>query len=60
MLRRQFLQTTTLGAAAVMLGVAPVSVASQPTSYREKTMTDEAHRYEPLTSENAALVLVDH
>jgi nicotinamidase-related amidase len=60
MLRRQFLQTTSLGAAAVMLGVAPVSGASQLILTREKAMTDEAHAYEPLTSENAALVLVDH
>jgi nicotinamidase-related amidase len=60
MQRRQFLQTTTLGAAAVMLGVAPVSGATQSISSREKAMTDEVRPYEPLTSENAALVLVDH
>ena len=60
MQRRQFLQTTTLGAAAMMLGAAPIRGASQPTSSREKAMTDEVHAYEPLTSDNAALVLVDH
>jgi nicotinamidase-related amidase len=60
MQRRQFLQTTTLGAAAVMFGVAPVGGATQPISSREKAMTDEVRPYEPLTSENAALVLVDH
>src|ERR1700742_4887519 len=57
MQRRQFLQTTTLGAAAVMLGAAPIRGATQSTSSREKAMTDA---YEPLTSENAAVVLVDH
>src|SRR5579863_3270577 len=60
MQRRQFLQTSTLGAAAVLLGAAPVSGASQPISSREKVMADEVHAYEPLTSENAALVLIDH
>jgi nicotinamidase-related amidase len=60
MQRRQLLQTSTLGAAAVLLGAAPISGASQPISSREKIMADDAHPYEPLTSENAALVLIDH
>jgi nicotinamidase-related amidase len=60
MQRRQFLQTTTLATAAMVLGVAPIRGASQPTSSRENVMANEAHLYEPLTSENAALVLVDH
>ena len=60
MQRRQFLQSSTLGAVAMIVGAAPVSGASQPTSSRENVMANEAHSYEPLTSENAALVLVDH
>jgi len=60
MQRRQFLQSTTLGAVAMIVGAAPVSGAAQTTSSRENVMANEAHAYEPLTSENAALVLVDH
>src|SRR6202161_3925455 len=60
MQRRQFLQSATLGAAAMILGAAPISGASQPTTSRENVMADELHLYEPLTSENAALVLIDH
>ena len=60
MQRRQFLQTSSLAAVTTLLGAAPVIGASQPTSSREKIMADEAHPYEPLTSENAALVLIDH
>jgi nicotinamidase-related amidase len=60
MQRRQFLQSATLGAAASILGVAPISAASQPNSSQENIMADQVHAYEPLTSENAALVLVDH
>jgi nicotinamidase-related amidase len=44
----------------MILGAAPVSGASQPTLSRENGMADETHPYEPLTSGNAALVLVDH
>jgi nicotinamidase-related amidase len=60
MQRRQFLQSATLGAAAAFLGAAPIYGASQPTTSRENVMANEVHPYEPLTSENAALVLVDH
>ena len=60
MQRRQFLQSATLGAAATFLGAAPTSGAAQPNTSREKVMADELHPYEPLTSENAALVLIDH
>jgi nicotinamidase-related amidase len=60
MQRRQFLQSATLGAAATILGAAPISGASQPNTSRENVMADELHPYEPLTSENAALVLIDH
>jgi nicotinamidase-related amidase len=60
MQRRQFLQSATLGAAATILGAAPISAASQPPSSQENVMADQARPYEPLTTENAALVLVDH
>jgi nicotinamidase-related amidase len=60
MQRRQFIQSATLGAAAMILGAAPIGGASQPSRSRENVMADELHPYEPLTSENAALVLVDH
>src|ERR1700744_1087272 len=60
MQRRQFIQSATLGAAAMILGAAPISGTSQPSRSRENVMADELHPYEPLTSENAALVLVDH
>jgi nicotinamidase-related amidase len=66
MQRRQFLQSSTLAAAATILGAAPISGASQPTSSQEKLMSQEkvtandVRPYEPLTSENAALVLIDH
>jgi nicotinamidase-related amidase len=60
MQRRQFLQSAALGAAATIVGAAPVIGASQPTSSQENVMADDARPYEPLTSENAALVLIDH
>jgi nicotinamidase-related amidase len=60
MQRRQVLQSITLGAAAMSVGAVPVSGASQPTPARENGMADTVHPYEPLTSENAALVLIDH
>jgi nicotinamidase-related amidase len=53
--RRQFLQSTALGAAAAMLGIAPSIAVTQ-----ENVMADPTRPYEPLTSENAALVLIDH
>jgi nicotinamidase-related amidase len=60
MQRRQFLQSSTLAAAATILGAAPISGASQPTSSQEKVMATDVRPYEPLTSENATLVLIDH
>jgi nicotinamidase-related amidase len=60
MQRRQFLQSATLGAAATILGAAPISGAAQPNTSPENVMADDLHPYEPLTSENAALVLIDH
>jgi nicotinamidase-related amidase len=60
MQRRQFLQSTALGAAAI-LGVAPRSTAATHLSVlQENVMPDATRPYDPLTSENAAVVLVDH
>ena len=59
--RREFLQSTVLGAAVTVLGIAaPIVAAAQPNPLEEKAMPEQARPYEPLTSENAALVLVDH
>src|SRR4051794_26217792 len=59
--RRRFLQATALGAAATILGVAPsLAATAQPQLSQEDAMTNQARPYEPLTTENAALVLVDH
>jgi hypothetical protein len=59
--RRQFLQSTVLGAAAVALGIAPPAAAATPSFLsQENTMSEPIRPYEPLTSENVALVLVDH
>jgi hypothetical protein len=59
--RRQFLRSTGLGAAATMLGVAPLTAATTHLSFlKENVMSDQPRPYEPLTSENAALILIDH
>jgi hypothetical protein len=59
--RRQFLQSTGLGAAATMLGVAPLTAATTHLSFlKENVMSEQPRPYEPLTSENAALILIDH
>jgi nicotinamidase-related amidase len=59
--RRQSLQATGLGAAAAMLGVAPLTAAtSQLCVLKENVMSEQPRPYEPLTSENAALILIDH
>jgi len=56
--RRRFLQSIVLGAGTTILGVAPAAAA---TNFREKNaMPNPTRFYEPLTSENAALVLIDH
>ncbi len=61
MKRRQFLQSTVLGAAATMLGIPPPAAPATPLSFlHEDIMSDPMRPYEPLTSENAALVLIDH
>ena len=59
--RRQFLQATVPGAAATLIGVTPsLAATDQPQSSKEDLMTSQTRPYEPLTSENGALVLVDH
>jgi nicotinamidase-related amidase len=59
--RRQFLQSTVLGTAATMLGVAQPDAAALDLSFlQENVMSNEVRPYEPLTSENAALILIDH
>jgi nicotinamidase-related amidase len=59
--RRQFLQSMGLYAAATMAGVAPLTAATAQLSFpKENVMSEQPHPYEPLTSENAALILVDH
>jgi nicotinamidase-related amidase len=58
--RRQFLQSTVLGATAAILGVSPLAAATPASSLQENLMIDPTRPYEPLTSENAALILIDH
>jgi nicotinamidase-related amidase len=61
MQRRQFLQSAPLGAAATMLGATPPAAAATQLSFlQENVMSNEARTYESLSSENAALVLIDH
>jgi hypothetical protein len=44
-----------------MLGVAPLTAAASHLSFlKENIMSEQPRPYEPLTSENAALILVDH
>jgi nicotinamidase-related amidase len=46
---------------AAVMGVAPsIVAAAQPRGSQENDMTDQIRRYQPLTSENAVLILVDH
>jgi hypothetical protein len=50
-----------LGAAATIFGVAPLTAAATHLSFlKESVMSEQPRPYEPLTSENAALILVDH
>jgi nicotinamidase-related amidase len=61
--RREFLQQASLGTAAAATAVAAPSVAAaatQPSRHKETAMTEQTKAYTPLTSDNAALVLVDH
>jgi nicotinamidase-related amidase len=58
--RRQFLESSVLGAAVTILGATSAAAATHHRSFlQENAMSDPTHPYEPLTSENAALVLVD-
>src|ERR1700747_978696 len=58
---RQFLQSTALRAAATILVFAPPAAAANHVSVLPgDVLSDPTRPYEPLTSENAALVLVDH
>jgi nicotinamidase-related amidase len=58
---RGFLQSTLLSAAATMLGIAPPAAATTHLPFlQENVMSAPTRPYEPLTSDNAALVLVDH
>jgi nicotinamidase-related amidase len=44
-----------------MFGVAPLTAAASHLSFlKENVMSEQPRPYEPLTSENAALILVDH
>jgi hypothetical protein len=53
--------STVLGAAAKVLGVAPPGATATHRSFlQEKVMSDPTRPYEPLTSENTALVFIDH
>lgn len=59
--RRQFLQVATIGAATAILGSLPSLAATlHPRRPQENEMSEQTRLYEPLTSDNAALVLVDH
>jgi nicotinamidase-related amidase len=59
--RRQFLRATLLGAPATILGVALQPAAATHLSFlQENAMSDVIRPYDPLTSENAAVVLIDH
>jgi nicotinamidase-related amidase len=58
--RRQFLQATVLGAAAMLVVAKPAAAAAKLSYRQENAMSDQTRPYEPLTSENAALVLIDH
>ena len=59
--RRQFLQSMMLSAGATILGIAPPAAATTHLSFlEENVMSDPTRAYEPLTSENAALILIDH
>jgi hypothetical protein len=61
MKRRQVLQSTVLGAAATMLGITHSAAAATHLYFlQENVMSDPTRPYEPLTSDNAALILLDH
>jgi len=58
---RQFAHSIGLGVAATMLGSHPLTAATNHLSFpKENVMPEQPRPYEPLTSENAALILIDH
>jgi nicotinamidase-related amidase len=58
--RREFLQSTLFGATATFLGIAPNAGAATTLPDSKDNAMPNTRPYEPLTPENAALVLVDH
>lgn len=60
MKRREFLQSGLLVATEAMLSVAPPATAITQSLSKENPMSNANSSYSPLTSENAALILVDH
>lgn len=59
--RRQFVQTAMLGSAAVVTSVIPTLADNgKRMNSKENPMSNPIRTYEPLTSENAAVVFVDH
>jgi nicotinamidase-related amidase len=59
--RRRFLESSVIGGAMTILAVTPAAAATTQLSFlEENAMSNPARSYEPLTSDNAALVLVDH
>jgi nicotinamidase-related amidase len=58
--RREFLQSTLFGAAATFLGIAANADAATTLPISKDNAMPNTPPYEPLTSENAALVLIDH
>jgi nicotinamidase-related amidase len=62
--RRHFLQQVGFGAATAALAATPAAIAAAgPTTTKQDQSTmiaDKRHPYEPLTSDNAAVLLVDH
>jgi nicotinamidase-related amidase len=59
--RRQFLKSMVVSTATPLLHLAAPAAAKTAISYlKESHMSDPKHPYEPLTSENAVLVLIDH
>jgi nicotinamidase-related amidase len=58
--RRRFLHCAVLGTGIAVLGVASRAASTRPSLPQETPMSNPTRPYEPLTSENAALILVDH
>jgi nicotinamidase-related amidase len=59
--RRQFLQSSAISATAAIFGAYPLAAAeTHPSFLQEHFMSETTRPYDPLTSENATLILVDH